>query len=216
MRLRNIILGLLVSLIVSQHALWAADIDDLLLERLVEKGVITREDASELRAKVAIETQEEIAKKKKFGVEGKTKIDLSGYLQAQYVADETIQKFDEFRVRRARVDFRGDLSANIGWRLQVDAVQPLKNVVESIKQDNTTKNVTSKNTKVVTRPIILDAYIDYRYFSYANLRIGQFKLPFGRENLESSPNMDTINRSQVTERLVPGRDIGSQGRDGYR
>lgn len=95
----------------------------------------------------------------------------------------------------------------------MDAVQPLKNVVETARQDATTKVVRSTATRAVTRPILLDAYLDYKLCSLASLRVGQFKLPFGRENLEPSPNLDTINRSQVTEKIVPGRDIGSQGRD---
>jgi len=178
-------------------------VDELLIDRLVEKGVLNQEEAASIRAEAAIKEQDAAAAKKKFSVQGKTKIDLGGYVQAQYVNDASAK--DEFKVRRARLDLRGNLS-NVGWRLQVDAVQPLKDVV-------TTVGPPSKTTKVVTRPILLDAYLDYNFDTYASVRVGQFKLPFGRENLESSPNLDTINRSQVTEKLVPGRDIGSQGRD---
>lgn len=184
--------------------------NELLIDRLIEKGVLTQDDAAGIRAESAIKAQEEAEKRKKFAVEGKSKIDLGGYIQAQYKNDESTK--NEFNIRRARIDFRGGTPV-VGWRLQVDAVQPLKNVVSSVSQNSTTKNVTTSTTKAVTRPIILDAYLDYNLHPYSNFRVGQFKIPFGRENLESSPNLDTINRSQVTEKLVPGRDIGSQGRD---
>jgi phosphate-selective porin len=95
----------------------------------------------------------------------------------------------------------------------MDAVQPLKSVVTSVSQNGTTKNVTVKTANAVTRPVLLDANIDYNLYSTANFRIGQFYVPFGKENTISDSLMDTINRSQVTEKLVPGRDIGSQGRD---
>lgn len=186
--------------------------NELLIDRLIEKGVLTQEDAAGIRAEAAIKAQEEAEKRKKFSVEGKSRIDLGGYIQAQYTNDNSNSARNEFKIRRARLDLRGN-TPQTGWRLQVDAVQPLKDAVTSLSQNATTKDVTVKTSKVVTRPVLLDAYLDYNLHPYASLRVGQFKIPFGRENLESSPNLDTINRSQVTERLVPGRDIGSQGRD---
>jgi phosphate-selective porin len=45
------------------------------------------------------------------------------------------------------------------------------------------------------------------------VQIGQFKVPFGSENIASGNNLELINRSAVTETLVPGRDNGASGRD---
>jgi len=178
------ILFLLVSILVLQQTLQAVEVDELLLDRLVEKGTITQEEAATIRAEAAIKTQEELARKKKFNVEGKSKIDLSGYIQAQYVVDDASGSADTGRVRRVRLDFRGKIK-NVGWRVQTDAY-PVR---------------------------LLDAYLDYPV-SFLNLRVGQFKVPFGLENLESSPKLDTIERAQISERLVPGRDLPSaSGRD---
>ncbi len=187
-----------------------ASANELLIDRLIEKGVLTQDDAAGIRTEAAIKAQEEAENRKKFAVEGKSKIDPGGYIQAQYKNDESTK--NEFNIRRARIDFRGGTPV-VGWRLQVDAVQPLKSVVSSVKQNSGTKDVTTETTKVVTRPVLLDAYLDYNLRPYANLRLGQFFIPFGRENNESNTSLDTVNRSQVTEKLVPGRDIGSQGRD---
>jgi phosphate-selective porin len=62
-------------------------------------------------------------------------------------------------------------------------------------------------------PSLLDAQIDIRFTSFANLRFGQYKVPFSLENLTSSSSLDFINRSLVVGKLCPGRDIGSSGRD---
>jgi len=178
------ILILLVSVSVVQQTLPAVEVDELLLDRLVEKGTITKEEAAEIRAESAIKTQEEITAKKKFNVEGKSKIDLSGYIQAQYVIDDASGSADTNRIRRVRLDFRGKIK-NVGWRVQTDAY-PVR---------------------------LLDAYLEYP-LSFLNLRVGQFKVPFGLENLESSPKLDTIERAQISERLVAGRDLPSaSGRD---
>lgn len=207
------ILILLASVLFLQQNILAVEVDELLLDRLVEKGTLTQEDAAAIRADAAIKTQEELAQKKKFNVEGNTKFELGGYFQGQYIADETVGSFDEFRIRRARFDFKGDVSKNVGWRIQLDAVQTLKSVTATVSQSSTTKNVTTSTTKAVVRPVILDGYIDYKFYSFANFRIGQFYIPFSQENLQTDAKSDTINRSQVTEKLVPGRDNGSQGRD---
>lgn len=178
------ILILLVSMLIVPQISLAVEIDELLLDSLVKKGVITQEEAAEIRAESAIQTQDELTAKKKFNVEGKTKIDLGGYSQAQYVVDETAGSADTAKIRRVRLDFRG-IVKNIGWRVQTDAY-PVR---------------------------LLDAYLEYP-LSFLNLRVGQFKVPFGLENLESSPKLDTIERAQISERLVAGRDLPSaSGRD---
>lgn len=150
--------------------------------------------------------------KNKFAVEGATKINFGGYIQTLFTADELEGANDGLKIRRARLDFRGNASEFITWRLQLDAVQPLSTVISSITQDGS-KDVTAKTTKTVNRPVILDAYFDYVPISDLDFRLGQFLLPFGGENLEPNTKLETINRSQVTEKLVPGRDNGSQGRD---
>jgi phosphate-selective porin len=65
----------------------------------------------------------------------------------------------------------------------------------------------------VRSPILLDARLDVNYLPYAKLIVGQFKIPFSQENLISSRDLIPIERSLVVNNLVPGRDIGSNGRD---
>jgi phosphate-selective porin len=109
---------------------------------------------------------------------------LSGFTQFQYAHWD--QGVDTFLIRRARLILAGDIFKNLCYKLQVD---------------------------VGKSPILLEAMLDWSFSSYFSLRIGQFKVPFSQENLTSSSDLDTINRSQAEEKLCPGRDIGSQGRD---
>jgi phosphate-selective porin len=109
---------------------------------------------------------------------------LNGFTQVSYTHWE--EGVSEFRIRRARLGLKGDVFKNINYRLQIDATKS---------------------------PILLDAIVEFNLSSRLGLRIGQFKVPFSQENLASSSSLDTINRSQPVEKLCPGRDIGSYGRD---
>jgi len=109
---------------------------------------------------------------------------LSGFTQVGYTHSK--EGLSEFKIRRARIVLKGDIFKNINYRLQIDAVKS---------------------------PILLEAIVEFSIKPYIVLRIGQFKVPFSLENLTSSSSLDTINRSQTVEKLCPGRDIGSQGRD---
>jgi hypothetical protein len=109
---------------------------------------------------------------------------FNGFTQAGYTLWE--EGISGFRIRRARFKLEGDIFKNISYRFQIDAVRS---------------------------PILVDAIVEFSLSSHLTLRIGQFKVPFSLENLTSSSSLDTINRSQPVEKLCPGRDIGSLGRD---
>ncbi len=53
----------------------------------------------------------------------------------------------------------------------------------------------------------LDAYCAVKFFSFAEILIGQFKPPFSMERLISSPKRDFLN-SAIATGFVPSRDIG--------
>lgn len=58
-------------------------------------------------------------------------------------------------------------------------------------------------------PQIYDAYVNYRYQPWLQLRAGKFKSPIGLEQLQSDVNTLFNERSLVTD-LVPNRDVGFQ------
>lgn len=108
-------------------------------------------------------------------------IKKGGYVQVRYTTDE--DAIDEFKVRRARLKFSGELAKDIRFLLLVDAV---------------------------TTPILWKAHIDISYKPWVSIRIGQFKTPFSHEYLTSSSKLDMIDRSQVVSALAVKYDIGLQ------
>jgi phosphate-selective porin OprO and OprP len=60
-----------------------------------------------------------------------------------------------------------------------------------------------------TGPTIFDAYGNYRYAPWAQLRAGKFKTPEGLEQLQEDVNISFNERTLVTD-LVPNRDVGLQ------
>lgn len=58
-------------------------------------------------------------------------------------------------------------------------------------------------------PTIFDAYINYRYAPWLQIRGGKFKTPFGLEQLQSDNYLLFNERSLATD-LVPNRDLGFQ------
>ncbi|OGF64890.1 MAG: hypothetical protein A2Y62_13300 [Candidatus Fischerbacteria bacterium RBG_13_37_8] len=141
--------------------------------------------------------------KQLFSWEGDVKAKLGGYVQVEYKAEQGAGKNEGFRIRRARIDFRLDFYEKLSSRLLIETVYPENEVIDNSKQ----------TVKTVYKLALLDANIDYKHSKVLQFRFGQYRVPFGMENLESSANLDTINRTQVTEKLVPARDIGSRGRD---
>jgi len=108
----------------------------------------------------------------------------SGYGHVQYDSVEGI--VDSFRIRRARVAARWTILQNLQCKIMVETVQ---------------------------NPILLDFQLDWKWNDAAALRLGQFKVPFSLENLLSSSELDTVNRSNTVEKLCPGRQNGAKGRD---
>ncbi len=111
---------------------------------------------------------------------------ISGYIQLDY---EWKDDASTFRVKRARVEFRGDLSPKIDYRLQLEFASPK----------------------------IVDAYLRFKPFDQLNVQIGQFKVPFTIENTHYAPlKFEFIEYSLVLSRLMGLDDVSgikSTGRD---
>jgi len=112
-------------------------------------------------------------------------VQLNGYVQVRYTHYWDTGT-DGFRIRRARLGFKGEILKNINFKLQVDGARS---------------------------PILLDAAVEISSIPYATLSFGQFKVPFSQENLTSSSALDLVNRTQTVEQLCPAQDIGAAGRD---
>jgi len=131
------------------------------------------------------------ASDKGFGIRsGDFEIRLRGLVQLDgrfYTGDPGAQGFkDTFLLRRAEPSFEGQLNKLIAFKI-VGQLAP-----------------NSGNSASV-----VDVYADLRFHPAATVRVGRYKSPVGLENLESSGNLEFVERGLPNE-LVPGRDYGAQ------
>ncbi len=194
MKISKLFSWLAVVFLVLTPLSFAAESDvDRLLNLLVEKKVVTTEDAATFRADLAIKKQEEKETQSSFNITAAKAIKLSGYTQLRFRQSKDAK--NAFDIRRARLDLKGDITERFDYRTQLEFGG-------------------------TSGPFLLDATVGYKLNPCIKLTGGQFKIPFSQENLTSSPKLETINRSQVVEALVArgadvignqnGRDIGVQ------
>jgi phosphate-selective porin len=123
-------------------------------------------------------------KKERSPVLSSLSFQLSGYTQFLYAYWD--KGIDSFSIRRARLSLTGEVVKKIRFKLQ---------------------------TELVKSPVLLEAQVDFLFNPMLSLRIGQYYVPFSLENTTSDSELDTLDRSQVVEKLAPSRDRGSSGRD---
>jgi phosphate-selective porin OprO/OprP len=168
---------------------------DRLLDLLVKKNVLTQEEATAFReelsqdrvsqqAQAIADRQAQAAQAKEQPVTASRIAKLSGWAQTRFIS--TAGTKNTYELRRARVQVAGNLADDISYKIQADFVRS---------------------------PVLLDARVDFTHFQWARLTIGQFKIPFSQENLTSSKDLLTMDRSLVVNTLIPGRDNSSNGRD---
>jgi hypothetical protein len=127
-------------------------------------------------------------------------IKISGYTQIGYIRnDSTINTInsvfsdasmeDGFKLIRSRFTFKGDIDPKVSMNVQIDVAA---------------RHAT--NTQALN--LITDAYFDMKFLKGHNIRLGQFKLPFGLENPISDAKTFPINASVVKNTSINTRDIG--------
>lgn len=55
-----------------------------------------------------------------------------------------------------------------------------------------------------------DGFLNFRRYTWANVKLGQFKTPFGYEFLAADPKLFTIERTLGSDRLTLNRQVGAQ------
>ena len=165
-----------------------AQTSDDVLNLLIQKGLVKQNDADSIRADYALKQQEAKEKQKTFGVLSSRNLNIGGYTQVRYQQLEEPGKPNGFDLRRARLDIRGNLSAEWEYRLHTD---------------------------FAITPKIIDAYFAYKPYDYLKITGGQFLIPFSLESTTPDNSLETIDRSQVSGLVARNKDaIGDQnGRD---
>ena len=128
------------------------------------------------------------------------KLTLGGYIQMNLESGD-VSAFegrfgltalkDRFRLRRARVTLTGDYKEQFEFKVEGDFEQ-------SDGLSSATRTGFSST----------DIFINWHGIPEANIKVGQWKAPFGLENLTPDSQILSIERSLPTGAIVPERQIG--------
>ena len=129
------------------------------------------------------------------------KLVLGGYIQANF-EDGDVSAFegrfgmtalkDRFRLRRARINLTGDFAENFDFKVEGDFSQG-----DGISSNRTAFSAT-------------DIFVNWHQFPEAQIKVGQWKAPFGLEQLTPDQDLIIIERSLPTGAITPERQIGVQ------
>src|SRR5438445_7363979 len=129
------------------------------------------------------------------------KLTLGGYLQIN-LEDGDVSAFegrfgqnalkDRFRLRRARINLTGDFAEQFDFKVEGDFENS-----DGINSNRTAFSGT-------------DIFVNWHQFAEANIKAGQWKAPFGLEQITPDPTLLIIERSLPTGAITPERPVGVQ------
>jgi len=129
------------------------------------------------------------------------KLTLGGYIQMNF-EDGDVSAFegrfgltalkDRFRLRRARINLTGDFAEQFEFKIEGDFENS-----DGISSNRTAFSGT-------------DIFINWHAIPEANIKAGQWKAPFGLEQITPDQLLFTIERSLPTGAITPERQIGVQ------
>src|SRR5713101_8962223 len=129
------------------------------------------------------------------------KLVLGGFIQVNF-EDGDVLAFqgnfgqtalkDRFRLRRARINLTGDFAEQFDFKIEGDFEQS-----DGINSGRTDFSGT-------------DIFINWHQFPAAQIKVGQWKAPFGLEQLTPDTSLYTIERTLPTGAITPERQIGVQ------
>src|SRR6266581_1842978 len=129
------------------------------------------------------------------------KLVLGGFVQVNF-EDGDVSAFegrfgqtaidDRFRLRRARINLTGDFAEQFDFKMEGDFGQ----------SDGTSGNRTAFSAT--------DIWVNWHQFPAAQIKLGQYKAPFGPEQLTPDTSLLTIERTLPTGAITPDRQIGAE------
>ncbi len=168
------------------------NVDDRL--KKLEKTVDTlQQENKDLKVQLGWDAKNPVAFVKAGGKE--SKISLGGFVHGQGefggVPDARFAGIkDRFFLRRARIAVAGSFKEHFDFKFETDLGA----------------NSLSERTGYAGQ--LTDAFVNWNRYEAANVKFGQFKAPFGYEQLVSDTKLLTIERSLSNDRLTDGRQIG--------
>src|SRR5712692_9717541 len=168
-----------------------------------EVGSLRKRAAAAPEGKTYVEKTATEEKPKVYVVPGgpEIKLVLGGFIQVNF-EDGDVSAFegrfgltalkDRFRLRRARINLTGDFAENFDFKVEGDFENS-----DGISSSRTAFSAT-------------DIFINWHQFPEAQIKIGQWKAPFGLEQTTPDTSLFTIERSLPTGAITPERQIGAQ------
>jgi len=162
------------------------------------KTVVTYDGKSYVEKSVAVEEKPGIFVTPRAS---EFKLVLGGYIQMN-LEDGEVSAFegrfgqtalkDRFRLRRTRINLTGDFAENFDFKVEGDFENS-----DGINSNRTAFSGT-------------DIFINWHQFAEANVKVGQWKAPFGLEQITPDPTLIIIERSLPTGAITPERQVGVQ------
>jgi phosphate-selective porin OprO and OprP len=162
------------------------------------KTVVTYDGKSYVEKSVAVEEKPGIFVTPR-GTE--FKLVLGGFIQMN-LEDGDVSAFegrfgqtalkDRFRLRRARINLTGDFAENFDFKVEGDFEQS-----DGISSNRTAFSAT-------------DIFVNWHQFPEAQIKVGQWKAPFGLEQITPDPTLLLAERSLPTGAITPDRQVGAQ------
>lgn len=115
---------------------------------------------------------------------------ISGFVQTFYQAnfDDDFKLTDNtFRMRRVRMSIDGKLTEKLSYKLQGD---------------------------FVNSPMLVDAYLKYKFCDAFAIQAGQFKVPFTMESLINPVNLEIFDYGDEISKLCGYQDVSGVGKIG--
>src|SRR5437764_5741668 len=129
------------------------------------------------------------------------KLVLGGFVQMN-LEDRDVSAFegrfgqtalkDRFRLRRARINLTGDFAENFDFKVEGDFEQ----------SDGTSSNRTDFSAT--------DIFVNWHQFPEVQIKVGQWKAPFGLEQITPDTTLLLAERSLPTGAITPDRQVGAQ------
>lgn len=211
-KLRQTVVAVAGTLLLATGLTAMADSTTDIVNALISKGVLTEEEGALITRGRTSEVEVQQKKEKKFST---SKVNIRGYVQTRNTTmlsgDEGINLFSDrsvgddrslgggdknFLIRRARIIVFGDVGDRLSYYIQPDFA-------------SSPSGATSNGNNFAQ---LRDAYGDIYLTKNKEhrIRVGQSKVPYGFENLQSSQNRLALDRSDSFNSAVKDeRDLGA-------
>ena len=147
------------------------------------------------------------------------KLTLGGVVQANFESGD-VSAFegrfglnalkDRFRLRRVKIRMTGEFAENFDFKIEGNLEQSDSAITAIKSVDFATGKITTVTNSNRTEFSGTDIFVNWHQFPEAQIKVGQWKAPFGLEQLTPDEAILTIERSLPTGAITPERQIGVQ------